>query len=418
MINNYIIYYALDIISYIILVGIFGKIYNEKIRVNFKCVFLILVLSIINSLASIDGLLLIKTLLAALSFYSICHFIYHKSPKNSLVTTIIYLVITLVSEMVIMLLLSFTHSLNMKYITGKSVLKAIITVSSVTFSYVVVSIKGLNKIINKCSEFFINQNKYIKAFVTLFLFITISCMLYVVNYSNQNSFIMNSIFVSICIITIILIINAIHSNSKLILLNNVLSDNEDTYNKIIDNYKTFKHNIMHEFNCIKSVGNKKVNELIDAYVNETKSEEDYDLDLSKVPKSLKIIIYKCLIKHNFYDIDIKVNSFIKTDPIIILSSTKYCKMSQILGILLDNALEASKNIRDPFVYIILKEDSETYTIQIVNKFINDIKLINNETVSTKKDHMGMGIKYINSTKASTKFCIRNDKYFATVIINK
>ena len=243
-------------------------------------------------------------------------------------------------------------------------------------------------------------------------------MLYVVNYSNQNSFIMNSIFVSICIITIILIISAIHSNSKLILLNNVLSDNEDTYNKIIDNYKTFKHNIMHEFNCIKSVGNKKVNELIDAYVNETKSEEDYDLDLSKVPKSLKIIIYKCLIKHNFYDIDIKVNSFIETDPIIILSSTKYCKMSQIFGILLDNALEASKNIHDPFAYIILKEDSETYTIQIVNKFINDIKLINNETVSTKKDHMGMGIKYINSTKVSTKFCIRNDKYFATVIINK
>ena len=222
MINHYVIYYSLDIISYIILVSLFGKILRERATATLKNIFIIILLAIVNSLASIDNLLLVKTILALSSFYSICHFIYYKDPKKSLITTLIYFIITLVSELIIMVILTLFKNVNMDYITSMDILKGVITVVSVIVSYIIVSIHAINNLIDRGIKFLENKNQYIKIFVIVIACITGMCIFYVVNYSNHSSLVMNLLFVSICIITVIFIINAIHNNNKLIVLNNVL----------------------------------------------------------------------------------------------------------------------------------------------------------------------------------------------------
>lgn len=416
-----IIYYVMAFISYYVLTLVFGKLLDKTYKINIYNIILIIILAVANDLASRDNLLIIKSSVSILTFITICYFIYHVDNKKIFSTTIAFLFITLIAEMLIMLLMSLLKLNNLEYVTGTGLLKVSITFISMLLSYLLLLIGFIRKTCRRFITFFESKYKYIRYIIALLIAIILIFMFYVINYSEKGSLFMNIVFVISCGIIIILILNSVHKNNKLMLINELLYNNEITYQKSLENYKLFKHNIIHEFNCIRSVGNKKVNNLIDEYLMEHKNPSDSNIDLSTVPKGLRMIIYGAIISSGNYDIRIRVDNFLNNDPINYLSTKKYCKLSECLGILINNAIEESMNLNDSFVYMLLKENNDNLMIKVSNIFKNSLSIDNLgfKEHTKKANHMGIGLKYINKKSSiDSKIIIRNNLFSVLLTIKK
>ncbi|MBR5662131.1 MAG: GHKL domain-containing protein [Bacilli bacterium] len=417
---NNILFYFFAIVSYYLLVLVFKKISRSNFKLNFINIALIIIFSIINSLSFMDNLLIIKTIISIGIFILINKIILKLSIKESLVVSIIYLIITLFGELIVLLMLSPFNIINDDYINSISTLKAVITVVVMLFTYLIISIKVVNNAIYKMYRFFVENNKYIKYIVFAIIQITFICLLYIINYSKKNLFFMNLLFYIAFIAVILLIGKTIYKNKKLNLINELLLNNEESYVKVIESYQMFKHNVIHEFNCIKSIGNSKVNKIIDGYIKEHKTPVIDQKIMFSIPKSIRTILYNNIVKNALYSLNISVDNFASNDIIYIISTTRYIKLCQILGIILDNAVEACKECKKPYLYLYLNEDKSKYYIKVVNEFSNNIHLLDENKInkSSKKGHMGVGLKYVYNSSFDVKSTIRNNKFITSIVIKK
>lgn len=100
---------------------------------------------------------------------------------------------------------------------------------------------------------------------------------------------------------------------------------------------------------------------------------------------------------------------------------KIYEFARILGILLDNAIEASEECEDKIINIIFRDDDKRHRqlITIENTFKNkdvDTTKIFGKGISGKPNHTGLGLWEVNkilrkNTNVSL-FTSKNDKYFS------
>ena len=70
------------------------------------------------------------------------------------------------------------------------------------------------------------------------------------------------------------------------------------------------------------------------------------------------------------------------------------EISKILGILLDNALEAADETKEKTIYVTIKYDSQKYIFEIINTFTNKnipIDKLFEKGFSTKENNSGIGL---------------------------
>ena len=100
---------------------------------------------------------------------------------------------------------------------------------------------------------------------------------------------------------------------------------------------------------------------------------------------------------------------------------KIYEFTRILGILLDNAIDASSECDDKTINIIFRDDAKNHrqliTIENTYKDKNvDTERIFNKGFSGKENHTGLGLwevrKILNKNKNISLFTTKNDKYFS------
>lgn len=131
-------------------------------------------------------------------------------------------------------------------------------------------------------------------------------------------------------------------------------------------------------------------------------------------------IYNLLTK-KYYEADakdIKVNITFLLD--LSKLNMKIYEFARILGILLDNAIEASSECEDKLINITFREDSKNYRqlIIIENTYKNkdvDTEKIFEKGVSGKEEHSGLGLwevrKIVKKNKNINLFTTKNEKFF-------
>ena len=99
---------------------------------------------------------------------------------------------------------------------------------------------------------------------------------------------------------------------------------------------------------------------------------------------------------------------------------KIYEFARILGILLDNAIEASIGCEEKIINIIFKNDIKNYRqLLIVENTYNNLNVdtekIFEKGVSGKEDHTGLGLwevrKLVKKNKNINLFTSKDDKYF-------
>ena len=100
---------------------------------------------------------------------------------------------------------------------------------------------------------------------------------------------------------------------------------------------------------------------------------------------------------------------------------KIYEFARILGILLDNAIEASEECEDKIINIIFRDDDRKHRqlVTIENTFKNknvDTVKIFGKGISEKENHTGLGLWEVNKIlKKNTNFSLftsKNEKYFS------
>lgn len=240
----------------------------------------------------------------------------------------------------------------------------------------------------------------------------------VYNYESNGSYKIIAIILILFTILFIFLITTIVNSNMLKLTNNKLIDYNEKYSKFLDEYKIYKHNIKNKLISIKSYGNKKVNDLIDSLIEEETSFTIKNNNLYNIPNGIKGIAAEKLYNSN---INVFINNKLKKDPFINLSPKAFNSISECLGIALDNALEASKDTKEPIITLDLNEDEENILIKIGNNFCNNINLekLGDKYYSTKNRGSGLGLFSIKRNKlVQEKITIINDFYYIELQIKK
>ena len=203
-------------------------------------------------------------------------------------------------------------------------------------------------------------------------------------------------------------------------------ENAESYNNsltiLYDNVRGFKHdfdNMVHIIGGYIQVndidGLKKYYDSLQKDCNRIHNVQMLNPNIINNPGIYNLIVSKYK-KANDLDITINFEFFFDFDNL----HMPIYEFSRILGILLDNAIEASKECEEKHINLIFRESRKQHVqiIIIENTFLNqdvDTKKIFEKGISGKENHSGIGLWEVNQIIKKNNNSIlkttKNDKYF-------
>ena len=282
------------------------------------------------------------------------------------------------------------------------------------FNYLIVKINNIYKKIGKINY------PLLKIIFILILFCLFDMVC--VNYMNEQE-IPIMIFLSLILVVIILV-NIIIQNYQIISLketNDILSRNIDFYIKRIDEYRIMKHNLKSKLNGLKTVSGKRAYPYINEIIQEYNEGIAIPSNIMCVPKGLNGIIYEKVYEFNNKDIKITIENNLNREILKILTPKNYNLLCEVLGITLDNALEAAAKSKNKIVYLKFSDLKENVKITIMNSFSGTIDLdeLGQINYSSKNSGHGLGLFSIISKKdLKLTTNIKNKLFINEIIISK
>lgn len=204
------------------------------------------------------------------------------------------------------------------------------------------------------------------------------------------------------------------------------------YETMIDKFRVNTHENKNELLTIRNMiknNDKKTIEYIDALVdNKIKDNEKIMYQTSKIPEGgLRATIYSklCIMEKNKIKYKLNISKDVRTVDLINLDEELILNICKILGVFIDNSIDAVKNIKKKEIGIELYViDNELY-IDITNNFKGEINLskIGHERHTTKGKEHGYGLLLVNKIIKENSRYLENEKkisgnYFTQSLIIK
>lgn len=261
----------------------------------------------------------------------------------------------------------------------------------------VCKMKSVKEICKKIIE--ISKSSYINItiiFLTIFFIIILSTKLSL-EYNFQKYF-LDTLLLLIFLFFFVFALVKNYLAQKEKREKEVLLDFISKYEKIIDENRENKHEMLNNLIILRSFDDrndseydKVINELIVRY---GKNSGETVKNISKLPKGLKGILYYKMndMKQKHINLTVSISQRVSS-PLEKLETEEYVILSKIVGIIMDNALEAALKSKDKSVFIEVYEQNGIVIMVIENSCdsivnVNDIKKKN---FSTKGTGRGLGL---------------------------
>lgn len=416
---EYIAFFVVSIISIFAFLISYKKIVNERISLSPLFILILIAGSLITTVLNYFGNPLLKTIFTFIFFVFIFKYKSNKSKKEIFYYALILWIYGLAIDFVNMIIVSVTNISQMyKMLYVRTCAGIIVSIFLVLFC----SIPIIKKFTCKTIEKIIKINP---SFILDFILILVLIILSVICFVNINklSITIFSLFISISIIILIyLILAKNYKISRLKEVNNILIKNNDFFVKLDSDYRALKHNLIHQLSGIKSaVKDKKVQNLIDDLIISYNANFVPIQDIHKIPGGINGLIYEKCYSFDKKDIRLAIDNSVSQELIDLVSAKSFNNLCEILGVLLDNALEAASDSEEKIILIDFTEEKNYIVINISNTFNNqvDIDKLGQKSYSTKGKNHGIGLFSIFSKKnIQTKTRIINNLFQTEIKVKK
>ena len=417
---SFLIDFSTAILTQVTAVFVFQKLSDKKLSFKSGYVFLFIIAGIIQISLNIYGFNTIGTLFTIIYFYFMFQKMFLCSKKESQNYSIIIWTISLLIDIFLMMLgttlnLMYLYEIDAKlYKSFASLIMSIILIIIVNTNFIV---KQLRKIYQKLCKLNITKNHIL---ITIILFLFIGMM----SSNNMNNQFLITLFFSIGIIILVIIIMFLSMNYEIITLkitNEILEKNNEANQKVIYQFRILKHNLESQLMGVKTVANKKAKELLDNLIKEYNESFYIKHDINSMPLGINGLIFEKLYKYNEDKIEISITNKIKSKILNAVGPRSYNLFCEALGVTLDNALESAKESKDKLVYIEFRENKDYVQMKIMNTFHGNIDLDKLGTVNytSKSEGHGLGLYSLFGRKNLTiTTSIKNNLFVNKIEVKK
>lgn len=345
--------------------------------------------------------------------------------NKSIVYSIASIVIMSFSEIIITFVLVL-FKVNSEDLANKTSFNVLMNLSVSFVSIAIISIPFINKLFNRVINFFNKNNKYIHylymSLVILYLIIVKNGLEFVL----KSSYYVNILFLIISIIIITLIIKKELKAEQLQEINSQMLNYVTKYEKIITEQGKANHEFKNQLMVIKGYAkmndSKKLIDYLDSITDDAKKTHSSYLisQLNNFPDGgIKGLLYYKLSTMEDMNIsyDINVGTGVKR-KLSLLETNMYKNITKVLGVLLDNAIEAASKSKNKKILIITKKSDDKIIFSIYNTYTGKIELNKIGTgYTTKGKGRGYGLRLVEDIISTNRsFDINRyleDNYYVT-----
>lgn len=408
---------------------IFGKSKNTTL----KNILAILVCTTLITIIFINTNEILKTILMCTIFTMVFKIIFKSNISKSVLMSIIYIIILMLSDLLVLLFLIVILQMPKETIYTSfagSVLGNVCT-NIITLLIIYLLRKPLKKLLGY--SFSTNKKIIIVSIVTIT--ITVYFFFKIIAGYKVNNSVITYLMCMIAFITILLTLYREKiENESIIKKYDELLDVMKTYEVDIENQRTLIHENRNELMTIRSKAidknaSKEFIEYMDSVIGDkvSTSISKYSKFTHLPSNGLKGFFYYKSMEAERRGIKVSANVSKKIENSFLkdLDTKTYKDLARLIGVYLDNAIDASEKSEDKKLGIEIYLIKENIKIIITNTFSNDVDLskIGKERYTTKGKNHGHGLLLVssiirNNNRFIAKTKVDQNLYIQELTINK
>ena len=405
----------ISLVTHLLDCYVFSKFVKEKNVVNFKILLLIVIFCVLDSYVKLYFDPFSMTIITNLLIFLMLKIVFNKSITKTLIGTMFTYMGYVVAEAIFAIIFLMFLNINEKFIFDNS-LGIVFSNVMILFIYICFfSIKFIQNIIYKIIKWF-DDKKITSNICVMLLAMLICCLLlYQISYGRFSVDAVIVIFVILVAISVFIIgyFKEKSGNNKLTIEYTQLLDYVKTYeDEVVDKSKK-QHEYKNQLIIIDdmiSKTNKKAKEYLKKVLNnvEDVTDNDWLVKLKNLPtggiKGLVHFKIKKMIENKisiFVDVDKKLS---KKDSWVNVEKNLE-DISRILGVYLDNAIEAASKTKDKQIVMEFINNRDNIEFVLSNSYNDNINFeeIDKEGYSTKGKNRGIGLSLVKDIIKNNKF---------------
>lgn len=394
---------------------------NKKIVINKKKIIMLIIGIVVYSIIAKNTIGTLKTLLV-FGFHIIqFNYLYKISYSDSMFLSFLFIVIIIIPDTLFLLFLMYILKLPPE-ICYEKIAGTIISTTVVNGLLIIITLifrKWLRKIIK------IRINNNLK--IIIYTVLTLGCILIIFYNSFENVVLNSNLILSIILMVVFVVI--LYSLMKQKLENNKILEKYDKllefikkYEKIIEEQRQIRHESKNQLITVKSkVLNKEDGEEIIKYVDSLLNDhkgyrEDKYVMFQYLPSNgIKgLFYYKAMeAEEKEINLSIRISERVENSVLGELTTEDFKQLGRLVGVYLDNAIEASYSSEERKLGIEIYKYKEDVIIIISNTYSGEIdeESLGKVRYSTKGNNHGYGLMLVN------KILSKSDKFIAEHKIN-
>lgn len=417
---KFIIGFILAITSFFIV----QKSIKAKDNFNFKIIFILIILSI-------PTMIFYRTeynILVSLLTYVLSVLLFKKYFKFNLLSSFLLCSYSTILIAISDIVIATINSLFLTYEELRTVKTVVITNNILIgmLAYLIARIPIVNnKIYYLYTKIEKTPNYNIITFTIICIFTIIISFFNITEIFELNTYYLITI-ISVFVILVLyyFYISELNNYEKLNDKYNVLFDYVQTFEEWIDNEQLYRHELKNNLSMIRNMTNnqkiiKKIDNMLNMNIN---IDDEYVEVLKHIPKGgLKGLLYYkiALAKSKNVNIVIEVSSKV-TSKLKKISDNKLRQIGIIIGIYLDNAIEAAESSKKKLITLEIYEINDDIVFVISNTYnkMLAIKDISKKGYSTKGENRGKGLYYVSKILRKYKWLESSQIYLNDFFIQK
>ena len=372
----------------------------------------------------------VKIILITIIFMQFYKYLFNESMQKCIITPIFYQIVIMISEtiFVIFATLLFGNSANAIIESCFGTLTANIIIAII--SVIIFKLKFVKNIYYKVINF-TESLKVNRLFVFSLSILVVANILAVATYYKfdfKYVLIVNAIITFGCSIVLYLLFRAQNKYNKVYDKYNIAMSSLKEYENMMSKYRIANHENKNLLLTIRAmIVNKETNipKYIDSMIEE-KYEDDEKLlyKVSKIPMGgLRANIYTEILKleRERINYSLTVDKKISAVDLIELDNRDIIDLCKIVGVFIDNAIEAVAELKNKSVSIAIYIENNKICIKVSNNYkgLIDVNRIYEKGYSTKGEEHGYGLslvkEIVNKNKKLENNLELSKKYFSQLI---